>query len=86
MQKKIELSYIQVIKLLLVNAVSRCADARVIMLNETIDVLLTDLDLPDGNCTVLISELTGSQPSTPAMVISVCGGEQHVIDSIKDGG
>ena len=72
-------------ELLLVNAVSNCKDARVVLQNDAIDVLLTDLNLPDGNGTELISELNQSQPNALSMVISVFGGEQHVVDAIKAG-
>ena len=49
------------------------------------DVLLMDLDLPDGNGMSLIEEIVSSKLKTEAMVISVFGDERHVIRAIEAG-
>lgn len=49
------------------------------------DVLLMDLDLPDGNGMSLLEEIISSQLNTEAMVISVFGDERHVIRAIEAG-
>ena len=52
---------------------------------EVPDVLLTDLQLPDGDGADLIRYLHASNPETPVMVISVLGGESIVVDAIAAG-
>ena len=49
------------------------------------DVLLMDLDLPDGNGMSLIEEIESRKLKTEAMVISVFGDERHVIRAIEAG-
>lgn len=49
------------------------------------DVLLMDLDLPDGNGMSLLEEIVASKLKTEAMVISVFGDERHVIRAIEAG-
>ncbi len=51
----------------------------------TPDVLLMDLDLPDGNGMSLIEEIESKNLQTEAMVISVFGDERHVIRAIEAG-
>jgi DNA-binding NarL/FixJ family response regulator len=51
----------------------------------TPDVLLMDLDLPDGNGMSLIEEIESGDLKTEAMVISVFGDERHVIRAIEAG-
>ena len=69
----------------LVAAVTNCADAHAVLQRETIDVLLTDLDLPDGDGTEIILAARSLQPKLLAMVISVFGDEQHVVRAIRAG-
>ncbi len=49
------------------------------------DVLLMDLDLPDGNGMSLINEIVSAKLATEAMVISVFGDERHVVRAIEAG-
>ncbi len=49
------------------------------------DILLMDLDLPDGNGMSLIEEIVSAKLDTEAMVISVFGDERHVIRAIEAG-
>jgi len=49
------------------------------------DVLLVDLDLPGGSGIELIRQAAQVRPQCDAMVISVFGDEQHVLDSIEAG-
>ena len=56
------------------------------LLNRLVpDVLLMDLDLPDGNGMSLIEEIESRKLKTEAMVISVFGDERHVIRAIEAG-
>jgi DNA-binding NarL/FixJ family response regulator len=49
------------------------------------DVLLTDLQLPDGHGTALIREVRQRCPDTEIMVISIFGDEQSVLSAITVG-
>ncbi len=49
------------------------------------DILLTDLDLPDGDGVDLIHQIKTNDMNTEAMVISVFGDERHVIRAIEAG-
>jgi DNA-binding NarL/FixJ family response regulator len=49
------------------------------------DILLTDLDLPDGNGIDLIHEIKMRGLETEIMVISVFGDERHVVRAIEAG-
>lgn len=49
------------------------------------DVLLTDLDLPDGNGVELIRELRARKPDALAMVITVLGDDESVLAAIEAG-
>lgn len=50
-----------------------------------IDVLLTDLELPDGHAVDLIREVRRLRPETLILVISVFGDERSVLSSIQAG-
>lgn len=54
-------------------------------LRETPDVMLVDLDLPDGSGIDLIREARASASRTHAMVITVFADEQHVMAAIEAG-
>jgi len=57
-----------------------------LLLSEFPDILLTDLDLPDGNGVDLIKMLALPEVTTKlAIVISIFGDGRHVIDAIKAG-
>lgn len=69
----------------LVGAVSTCKQAIAFLSENQVDVLLTDMDLPDGNGVEIIALARDKQPSLLAMVISVFGDERHVIQAIQAG-
>jgi DNA-binding NarL/FixJ family response regulator len=69
----------------LLAAVGTCAEARCEMSRATVDILLTDLGLPDGNGIELIRELRARSPRSQAMVVTVFGDEKNVIASIEAG-
>jgi DNA-binding NarL/FixJ family response regulator len=52
---------------------------------ETIDVLITDLGLPDGDGVVLIGEASAHQKNCVVMVVTVFGDEEHVVAAIEAG-
>lgn len=68
----------------LIAAVGTRAEADEILDNASIDILLTDLDLPDGNGARLI-ERVRDIPSITALVITVFGDEKHVVSAIQAG-
>lgn len=49
------------------------------------DILLTDLELPDGSGLSLLRQVAASQPACDMLVISMFGDEDHVIASIEAG-
>jgi DNA-binding NarL/FixJ family response regulator len=49
------------------------------------DVLLVDLQLPDGNGIDLIREVSRRLPNCDTMVVTIFGDERHVLDSIEAG-
>jgi DNA-binding NarL/FixJ family response regulator len=49
------------------------------------DVLLVDLQLPDGNGIDLIREAARRLPTSDSMVVTVFGDERHVLESIEAG-
>lgn len=49
------------------------------------DVLLVDLELPDGNGLDVIAEAVARYPKLPIMVITVFGDERRVVSAIKAG-
>lgn len=69
----------------LVGTASTQKDALQFLSSNRVDVLLTDLDLPDGDGADIIAVARDKQPSLLAMVISVFGDERHVIHAIQAG-
>ncbi len=55
------------------------------MLRRLPDVMLVDLELPDGNGIGLISEAARLLPQCDVMVVTVFGDERHVLQSIEAG-
>jgi DNA-binding NarL/FixJ family response regulator len=55
------------------------------LLAKSPDVLLVDLQLPDGNGIDLIREAARRIPNCDVMVVSIFGDESHVLDSIEAG-
>ncbi len=66
-------------------SVGSCEAARAVLAGEPPDVLLTDLDLPDGSGLELIRLVRERRAGTQAMVITVFGDEQHVVAAIEAG-
>ncbi len=66
-------------------AVGTVAEGRAALAREVPAVLLTDLDLPDGNGIELIRAARQAAAGTQAMVITVFGDEQHVVAAIEAG-
>ena len=54
-------------------------------LDKRPDVLLVDLQLPDGNGIDLIREAARRLPDSDSMVVTVFGDERHVLESIEAG-
>jgi len=69
----------------LVGAASSCADARRCLDEDLPDVLLTDLDLPDGNGIELVRSLRDLDPAALAMVITVLGDDDSVMRAVEAG-
>lgn len=61
------------------------AQARAALQQGAPDVLLTDLQLPDGHGVDLIREIRARFPATEIMVISILGDEESVIAAISVG-
>lgn len=55
------------------------------LLGKAPDVLLVDLQLPDGNGIDLIREAVRRIPDCDVMVVTIFGDERHVLDSIEAG-
>jgi DNA-binding NarL/FixJ family response regulator len=64
---------------------ARLCDARAWLGSNGVDLLLTDLDLPDGHALPLIRELGLARPGCAVMVVSVFGDEDTVIACVEAG-
>jgi len=69
----------------LAGAVSTLAAAMAVIEQSVPDVLLVDLGLPDGNGADLIRRAVKQRPDCDALVVTVFGDDQHVIDAIEAG-
>jgi DNA-binding NarL/FixJ family response regulator len=69
----------------LVGACGTLADAVQVIDNIPIDLLVTDLKLPDGHGVQAIRLLRERQPAAEAMVISVLADDRTVIEAIEAG-
>lgn len=69
----------------LVAACATLSDVTATIRNEAIDLLIADLNLPDGHGVQSIRLLRASQPHAEAMVISVLADEDNVINAIEAG-
>lgn len=69
----------------LLNGCSTVADAKSVLATRAPDVLLVDLDLPDGNGIELIKLVHQEGFDTAIMVISVFGDEGHILKAIAAG-
>jgi DNA-binding NarL/FixJ family response regulator len=69
----------------LVAACGTVAEASHAIADNAIDLLITDLKLPDGHGVELIRALRAAQPEAEAMVISALADDRTVIDAIEAG-
>ena len=69
----------------LIADVDNCAKANKILDQQTPDVMLTDLGLPDGDGLDLIRRISETGSKTEIMVITVFGDEKHVLSAIEAG-
>jgi DNA-binding NarL/FixJ family response regulator len=74
-------------KLALVAALGTVAEARALLDDPArgVDVLLTDLGLPDGSGLEVIRHAAAKRPACEALVISMFGDEDNVLASIEAG-
>ena len=68
-----------------VAAVGCLADARTAIAREVPDVLVTDLELPDGHGANLTAEVHAAHPSVEILVVSVLCDEFNVVTAIAAG-
>lgn len=68
----------------LVGSVGTMREADRLIDTKPFDILLTDLDLPDGNGIELIRRVAAMDAVT-SLVVTVFGDEKHVLDAIKAG-
>lgn len=66
-------------------AAATFGEAQSLLAQQTPDVLLTDLGLPDGSGIDLIRQVRSEDKSVEAMVISVFGDERNVINALEAG-
>ena len=59
--------------------------ARAWLVGNSIDLLVTDLSLPDGNALPLVREMRQQQPCCEVLVVSLLGDDETVFSSIKAG-
>ena len=69
----------------LIAACGMLSEAKRVIDREPIDLLITDLRLPDGNGIEAIQRLKAISPDAEAMVISVLADERTVLDAIEAG-
>lgn len=69
----------------LVAAVGTRAEAIAELRRRTVDVLLCDLGLPDGDGADVVREARRLHPGLDAMVVTVFGDETHVMRSLEAG-
>src|SRR5690606_29145764 len=69
----------------LVAACATLGETLKIIADQHIDLLITDLKLPDGNGIEAIRALRVAQPNAEAMVISVLADEYVVVEAIEAG-
>ena len=69
----------------LAGAVSTLSAAMALVEQAVPDILVVDLGLPDGNGTDLIRRAVKRRADCDALVLTVFGDDQHVIDAIEAG-
>jgi len=85
-RKRIETAIIEGGRFEMIASVDNYQSAVEVLTNESPTILLTDLNLPDGNGIDLIKMIQQPEISTKlAIVISIFGDGKHVIDALKAG-
>lgn len=85
-RKRIETAIIEGGRFELIASVDSYQSAVEVLMNESPEILLTDLDLPDGNGIDLIKMIQQPEIKTKlAIVISIFGDGEHVINALKAG-
>lgn len=69
----------------LIAACATLAEATGVIRDNSVDLLITDLNLPDGHGVQAIRLLRATQPDAEAMVISVLADDRNVIEAIEAG-
>lgn len=69
----------------LIAACATLADATAVIRDNPIDLLITDLNLPDGHGVQAIRLLRTAYPNAEVMVISVLADDRNVIEAIEAG-
>lgn len=69
----------------LIAACATLADGTAVIRDNPIDLLITDLNLPDGHGVQAIRLLRKTHPDAEAMVISVLADDRNVIEAIEAG-
>jgi DNA-binding NarL/FixJ family response regulator len=69
----------------LIGAASTLAEIRELLARETPDVLLVDLELPDGSGLKLIEETRRQRPDCDVMVVTMFGDERNVFRALECG-
>jgi DNA-binding NarL/FixJ family response regulator len=69
----------------LIAAVGTCAEAIAALRKHSVDVLLCDLGLPDGDGADVVRQARRLHPQLDAMVVTVFGDEAHVMRSLEAG-
>ena len=85
-RERLETAIVQGNQFRLIGSVGSCKSAATILQDRSPEVLLTDLDLPDGNGVELIEMLKLPNVRTKlAIVITIFGDEGHVIKALRAG-
>jgi DNA-binding NarL/FixJ family response regulator len=69
----------------LLGAAATLAEGRALLVRESPDVLLVDLELPDGSGLALIEEARRQHPECDVMVVTVFGDERNVFRALEAG-
>ena len=69
----------------LIAACGRLGDGTAVIRDNPIDLLITDLNLPDGHGVQAIRVLRRTHPAAEAMVISVLADDRNVLEAIEAG-
>ncbi|MDQ6954163.1 MAG: response regulator transcription factor [Mariprofundaceae bacterium] len=64
---------------------STCAEAKIALARGKPDILVADINLPDGCGIAIIRHALDQYSDMEAMVITVCGDEKNVVDALEAG-